>query len=184
MHSGLFQGMVLPESAGTGEMPYLFLDTEWADEEGDELVSLALISADGLSSFYAERCHLPSMPSEFARPVVYPLLAGGSYALTDLELEVRLREFLSYFRDPFVLFDFPNDGRLFKRAWGTYGTFESDSTVSPSLTLMIREGKFSEYFEGFFRDDPVARARRHHALVDAMALRAAWLRVTGRTEMI
>lgn len=38
---------------------YLFLDTEWADLVGDELVSLALISEDGRRLFYAERSPLP-----------------------------------------------------------------------------------------------------------------------------
>jgi len=36
-------------------MTCLFLDTEWADAVGAELVSLALISENGQQVFYAER---------------------------------------------------------------------------------------------------------------------------------
>lgn len=38
----------------------LFLDTEWADVIGNELMSLALVSEDGRHTFYAERDPLPS----------------------------------------------------------------------------------------------------------------------------
>jgi len=34
---------------------YYFLDTEWADVTGSELVSLALVNEDGDRNFYAER---------------------------------------------------------------------------------------------------------------------------------
>jgi hypothetical protein len=50
------------------EPTYLFLDTEWADLPGEELVSLALISADGRDQFYAERDPLPSDATDFVRP--------------------------------------------------------------------------------------------------------------------
>lgn len=39
------------ESAGAMTSNYLFLDTEWADWEGEELVSLGLTSADGRTQF-------------------------------------------------------------------------------------------------------------------------------------
>ena len=38
----------------------LFLDTEWADADGRELVSLALVSEDVKHVFYAERNPLPN----------------------------------------------------------------------------------------------------------------------------
>ena len=60
---------------------YLFLDTEWADPEGRELVSLALVSQDGEAVFYAERDPLPVNPTGFVKDSVYPLLDRGSVAL-------------------------------------------------------------------------------------------------------
>lgn len=62
---------------------HLFLDTEWADLAGDELVSLALISGDGRLRFYAERGPLPPEPTRFVEESVYPLLDRGSAALPD-----------------------------------------------------------------------------------------------------
>lgn len=49
----------------------LFLDTEWADEQGRELVSLALVSEDGQRVFYAERKPLPGWPTDWVSWVVY-----------------------------------------------------------------------------------------------------------------
>ncbi|WP_232310283.1 3'-5' exoribonuclease [Pseudoxanthomonas mexicana] len=46
-------------------MTYLFLDTEWADPTGSELVSLALITEDGIHRFYAERDPLPDVATDF-----------------------------------------------------------------------------------------------------------------------
>lgn len=36
---------------------YYFLDTEWADADGHDLVSLALVDESGERSLYAERAH-------------------------------------------------------------------------------------------------------------------------------
>ena len=44
-------------------MPYLFLDTEWADAAGEKLVNLALVSDDGTYEFYAEIDPLPEFPN-------------------------------------------------------------------------------------------------------------------------
>src|SRR3546814_11304467 len=59
----------------------LFLDCEWADNLGSELVSIALISEDGAQRFYAEVNPLPKQPTDFVRYVVYPLLDHGYWAM-------------------------------------------------------------------------------------------------------
>jgi len=46
---------------------FFFLDTEWADPIGCELVSLALISEYGARHFYAERDPLLASPTDFVR---------------------------------------------------------------------------------------------------------------------
>jgi hypothetical protein len=161
---------------------YLFLDTEWADSNANELVSLALVSDDGEHTFYAEREVLPASPTEFVREVVYPLLDRGPTALTDEALSMEIRTFLSRFTDAFVLFDHENDGRLLLRALSasTGANSLEPAAIEPQMTQMIRDGAFRGYYEEYFATNPWARSRRHHALVDAHALRAAWLRVTGR----
>jgi len=56
-----------------------FLDTEWADTLGSELVSVALVAEDG-DFFYAERDTLPEHPTDFVRQVVYRQLNRGPSA--------------------------------------------------------------------------------------------------------
>lgn len=164
---------------------YLFLDTEWADSNGNDLVSLALISDDGEHTFYAERKVLSDSPTTFVKEVVYPLLDRGPAALTDEALSGQLRAFLGRLPDSFVLFDHENDGRLLILALSAPAADSSHelSAIKSRMTKVIREGAFSEYFEEYFATNHWARMHRHHALVDARALRAAWLRVTGRVDL-
>ena len=82
---------------------YFFLDTEWADPIGSELVSLALVSEDGAYRFYAERDLLPTTPTDFVRHVVYPLLERGPAALSDQAMTTGLRAFLGASPEPVVL---------------------------------------------------------------------------------
>ncbi|MGH8085304.1 MAG: hypothetical protein ACREPV_08495 [Lysobacter sp.] len=168
------------------EPTYLFLDCEWADVLGAELVSLALVSADGEHRFYAERDPLPEQPTDFVRGVVYPLLDRGSTALPDTEFTAGLRRFLSDVPAPCVLFDYPNDGALLRYA---LAGFELPMAVADSCgpqplqlvtTRLAREGLVAVLLEDWFQAHPVAAARRHHALVDAEALRQAWCAATGR----
>jgi len=51
----------------------LFLDCEWADEQGCDLVSLGLVSEDGHHRFYAEVSPLPQEPNDFVRRTASPL---------------------------------------------------------------------------------------------------------------
>lgn len=167
---------------------YLFLDTEWADAAGAELVSLALVSEDGHHRFYAEPDPLPSSPSEFVEQHVYPLLDRGDVALPDVEFTTELRGFLRQLASPYVLFDFPNDGVLLKHALAGFNLPEAVSrTCGPLpetvLTKMLRDDRMSRILEDWFRFHPDAAARRHHAAVDADALRRAWLATTGRRTL-
>ena len=74
----------------------LFLDTEWADDHGRELVSLALVPGGpyGLftgvevAPFYAERDPLP-LANGYVRGIVYPLLDRGAFAKSDDECVFR-----------------------------------------------------------------------------------------------
>lgn len=94
------------------EPTYLFLDTEWADVLGAELVSLALVSADGRHRFYAERNPLPANPTDFVKVAVYPLLDRDDTALSDAAFTTELRRFLCAIDAPCVLFDYFNDRAL------------------------------------------------------------------------
>lgn len=163
---------------------HFFLDTEWADADGAELVSLALVSVDGAHRFYAERDPLPSSPTAFVARHVYPLLDRGDAALSDAQFTAALRTFLTPHTDACVLFDCHNDGVLYRRA--LEGLDDSDVCPLPiprlSLTLMHRGHYLNDVLEAWFAAHPTRSARRHHAAVDAEALRQAWIFVTRDEE--
>jgi hypothetical protein len=161
---------------------YLFLDTEWADAAGTELVSLALVSEDGLHCFYAECEQLPATPTPFVAEVVYPRLQRGATALDPSALRESLRIFLSAFASAYVLADYPNDIRLLRAVLAGDG-MEAGPPPSVVTTVMEKEGSTAEWVETWFRLHPALAARRHHALVDAQALRMAWRVATGRISV-
>ncbi|MEW2981844.1 hypothetical protein [Stenotrophomonas maltophilia] len=157
----------------------LFLDTEWADPIGSELVSLALVSEDGAHQFYAERDPLPASPTDFVRHAVYPLLQGGPAAMSDMAMTTALRAFLSATPGVCVLSDYPNDLQLLQYVLAGFDL--ADDLVQacgpvPAVAVQILASRpIRAGIETWFQDNPDQRARRHHALVDAQALRAAWI---------
>lgn len=167
---------------------YLFLDTEWADSMGSELVSLALISEDGFHRFYAERDPLPEAPTDFVRSVVYPLLDRGKWRMSDQAMTTGLRAFLGVVPHPIVLADYPNDLALLRYVISGFDLPDELAAAcgpipQPVMTRMLKEGVMGMLVENYFAGHPEAAARRHHALVDAEALRMAWLVVTGRINV-
>jgi hypothetical protein len=151
----------------------LYLDTEWQNEIARELVSLALVSQDGRHRFYAERDPLPTAPSDFVRDVVYPLLERGSVALPDPEFSSRLAAFLSRVRTALVVADSHVDFELLSHALAGFGQ-PSLRRAPPYRTIVATFGDVLMRVENYFEDHPNDKARRHHALVDAEALRWAF----------
>lgn len=169
-------------------MTYLFLDTEWADTADSELVSLALVSEDGIHRFYAERDPLPGVATDFVRSVVYPLLERGKRCMSDTAMTTTLRAFLNSFSDPIILADYATDFALLKYVIDGFDLPEDQAaacgpTPQPVMTKMVKEGGLGMLVEDYFAAHPEAAARRHHALVDAEALRMAWLVITGRVAV-
>jgi hypothetical protein len=177
----------------------LFLDCEWADTQAEQLVSLALVDAAGEHRFYTEIYPLPAHPTDFVQHVVYPLLDHGWFSMPDHEITRQLRAFLAKVPQPIsVLFDNPEDGRLFRDALEGFAKFSLDSTLlvtSPEpgivlldaaleviksvesgvpeiTTTLVTFGDVLANIESYFEARPAEAARRHHALVDAQAL--AW----------
>lgn len=168
---------------------YLFLDTEWADWEGRDLVSLALVNHRTGATFYAERDPLPTNPIEFVREVVYPLLERGEFALSDLQFTQALRAFLAEAPHPVVLYDYPNDGALLLTALSGFNLLPSEvaECVAPPANLrstLLEDDQVAKAVEDYFAERSVERARRHNALVDARALHAAWLSVRQLPDTI
>lgn len=157
----------------------LFLDTEWADPIGSELVSLALISEDGAHQFYAERDPLPASPTDFVRHAVYPLLQGGPAAMSDLAMTRALRAFLRGTPGACLFADYPNDLQLLQYVLAGFDLTNDQVQACgpvPEVAMQILASRcIRAGIETWFQDNPGQRARRHHALVDAQALRSAWM---------
>lgn len=156
----------------------LFLDTEFADAEGNELVSLALVSEDGKRDFYAERDPLPRNATAFVHKYVYPLLNRGDAAMDDGTFTAQLRAFLRRFPAVHVIYDFPDDWRLLGHAVNGFSLSRSVANPLDPLPEMVamltQRSDVMRYTEEWFAQHP--QFRRHHALVDAHALRAGWLK--------
>lgn len=156
----------------------LFLDTEFADCGATQLVSLALVSEDGRQEFYAERDPLPAEPTAFVAKHVYPLLNRGDAAADDATFTTRLRAFLATVEYPHVIYDFPFDWHLFDlalRGFDLPAEIAAACGPVPRLSGTLANGSaVTEYTEAWFAAHP--DAKRHHALMDARAYRAGWLR--------
>ncbi|HEL4185784.1 TPA: 3'-5' exoribonuclease [Stenotrophomonas maltophilia] len=157
----------------------LFLDTEWADPIGSELVSLALVSEDGAYQFYAERDPLPAFPTDFVRHAVYPLLQGGPAAMSDMAMTTALRAFLSAIPGAWVLADYPNDLQLLQYVLAGFDLGgDQVQRCGPvplvNMELLVSSSPLRLAIEAWFQSNPEQCRRRHHSMVDAQALRAAW----------
>lgn len=165
----------------------LFLDTEWADPQGQQLVSLALISEDGEQVFYAERDPLPATPTGFVRDVVYPLLDRGWHAMDDRLFTTRLRKFLGGMDHPCVIVDHGGDAVLLQYALSGFNLTDAEAAAcGPIPRVEARNvapnGTISMLIEDWFEAHPNAKARRHHAKIDTEALRMACLGAWGKIE--
>lgn len=164
-------------------MTRLFLDCEWADNIGSELVSLALVSEDDRYRFYAELSPLPAHPTSFARHVVYPLLDHGQHARQEAELTRGLRMFLASIPVPHVLYDDSVDGALFRYALDGFELDDSNLAEVPApqlqSTLLVDRDAIRREADRYFTAKPDRASRRHHALADAEALRWAFLQLSG-----
>lgn len=156
----------------------LFLDCEWADVLASDLVSLALVSLDRQHVFYAERDPLPVDPTPWVKTVVYPLLDRGPKAMSDAVMTRRLREFLANVERPRICFDFSADRGLCQYVIDGFETPKPEGPVPVDLRWQLFED-MREPMARWWASHPKEHARRHHALVDAHALRSACLSLWG-----
>ncbi|WP_223250337.1 hypothetical protein [Marilutibacter maris] len=156
----------------------LFFDCEWSDAEGRQLISLALLDSSAQHRFYVERDPLPNTPSDFVREVVYPLLDRGATTLPDLAFTSAPRTFLAGFEDPLILADAGEDFMLLSHALGGFGQ-PGWPPAPPWRPMLVTFGDVLMRIEDYFDARPEARTRRHHAMVDAEALRWAFETIGG-----
>jgi len=166
---------------------HLFIDTEWADAEGRQLVSLALVSENGEYVFYGERDPLPENATQFVCEVVYPLLDRGRVAMDDRLFVNRLRKFLLQIEAPIVLYEEPNDLALLEQALSGFALTDSEVVAcgpipNVAAARIAESSRVRMMIEDWFDSHSDARAMRHHARVDAQALRMGWLAANGKIE--
>ena len=174
----------------------VFLDTEFTDLAKPELLSLGMVSLNGLEH-YSEldlatdvgqaRC---KVASEFVRDVVLPQWGAvrGS-ACTELELGRRAGEFLLRLASRLtaadgpltVGFDYEVDFRLLEDAISKAGLIDQvrDARIATLNVGSLTDSLVSDYeAEECLRSLAHRGIDRHHSLADALALRAAYLGAT------
>lgn len=143
------------------------------------LISIGLVSEDGLSSFYAE---LPvesyrEKITPWVQANVLPLLEGGACVMQPAELRQRLAEWIGTQAEVVIASDSLEYDFKFLRAvldpW--------PGNVDDHLLLLTRNGlnkydAFEEAVEAAF----TSGLRRHHALDDAKANRLGWIAAGSR----
>lgn len=128
----------------------LYIDTEF-NGFGGELISMAIVSADGHELYEVLQC---DTPREWVAEHVMPIL--GKAAISDRELQSKMQAFLSQFGSIHLVADWPEDIQHFCR---TLITGPGMRLNTPALTMEIR------------RDLDAESALPHNALADARAIR-------------
>lgn len=158
---------------------HLYLDCEWADVFASELVSIALVSLNGKHEFYAERAELPE-PTPWVQAVVFPLLERENKALSDADMTRALRSFFASIEAPVVHFDYGADRMLCQQVLDGFGQLDADALgPKPQGLRWQLLTDMGPTMVRWWNAHPEEHSRRHHALVDARALRAAVLSLWG-----
>ena len=153
----------------------LYLDCEWADPEGSQLVSLALVDSAGGYRHYCEIDPLPTKTTYFVLDVVYPRLQGGYCSKDKRNFCLSLRNFLIRLKGSprLILSDHENDFALLRDALNGFGQ-KIQGPIPEWKPILVTQGDALGHVELYFDHHPEATAKRHHAGVDAEALRWAF----------
>jgi hypothetical protein len=151
----------------------VFLDTEYTDFRNPRLISVGLVAEDGRTLYFEladgwtrEHC------TEFVIDTVLPLLDGGSMMMREVAGS-RMFDWLASLNDSVtVVSDTETDWRLVMTLIWPYANKDlaiaGEQLSWPGFTMARRH---DDLLKELLANDP----RRHHALVDALALRRAVL---------
>lgn len=154
----------------------IFFDTEFTDLGVESrLISIGLVSEDGMREFYAELTdtwqpkHCSSNP--FVQEAVLPFLEGGAARMTLAELTLRLGNWLEGFEQPVQL---ATDSLSWDWPW-IQEIFDDVAAWPPNLDgkplILAQDPVFNLAVDDAFANG----LRRHHALDDAKANRLGWI---------
>jgi hypothetical protein len=160
-------------------MQRIFLDTEFTQFRDGQLLSLGLVTDDG-DELYVEVEDLTrqAQASDFCKEVVIAQfgLVPGAAVCDDAAVGARVANWLGSFEPPIAIcYDYKLDWRFFEsalRAAGHWQTLASKLRAE-DVAGVAAPGTIGEAAQNAVFDGSIAPTR-HHALVDARALRAAW----------
>lgn len=155
----------------------IFLDTEYTGlgQRDPKLISLALVPADGRNQFYAELAEGEGWTLEdcadFVRQEVLPLLLGGDYLYSRVELHERLLGWFSTMpRHVQIACDSETDFRFLKVVLADSWPENLDKRyfdLRPMVDTTVYDKAVQRYY--------TAERLMHNALADAQAYRLGWL---------
>jgi len=153
----------------------IFLDSEFTDLSDPRLISLGLVTAAG-HEFYAELSDgwRPDMCSAFVINGVLPCLdRAADCTMSRAEAAIRLTCWLSQLSSEFaIVSDVPVDWLLMSDLLQV----QNDSAMAITHHVLVWPGSsMARHCQLLLEDSLGGDARRHHALVDARALRVAVL---------
>lgn len=164
----------------------IFADLEFSSlTEDAELISIGAISEDG-ECFYREISTLPAHCSGFVHVEVLTHLSRGDSAVPVQEIEFEFAAWLSQWDEPQIVVDSEWDCFVFRKAFSKRNSFAPGKLRLKLRSLGWLDTKMTldESFEVFSFEAYLAAKRsiestpgfrKHHALDDAKALRAAVL---------
>lgn len=177
----------------------LFCDTEFTDFIGTQLISIGLVSEDGKHEFYAEITdYNRKASSEFVKKNVENLLDHDKYGMTFNEASARLGSWIEELggekHEHQICVDYGTDWELLidlldynlppnlaTEPTMLFVALDADIYIRGSMIGTpdmkwfhgeTRKQFFDEFLAHFFRTG----ANQHHALEDAKANRAGWIR--------
>ncbi len=171
----------------------IFADTEFSDlSDNAELISLGAVAESG-ESFYREVAPLPSPLSDFVRAEVTPHLKGGDASVLLRDLEARFIEWLSRWPTATLVMDSDWDIYVLRK------TFTGENSRAPGPLRFRPHGReiltidlcldttyegdgLVTYFDTLYKVEKEPGFRKHHALDDARAMRAAILAAEAVTR--
>ena len=165
-------------------MRRVFLDTEFTQFRDGQLLSLGLVADDGHELYVeVDDSIRHAHASDFCKTEVLSQfgLVPGSAVRDDTAVGARVAGWLASFESPLAIcHDYKLDWRFFEGALRAAGRWQA---LAPKLRAEDVAGVAAPGTPGEAAQNAVFDAgnslRRHHALVDARALRAAWLASVG-----
>ena len=161
-------------------MRRIFLDTEFTQFRDGQLLSIGLVTDEG-HEFYVEVADPTrhAQASDFCKDVVIPQfgLVPSAAVRDDAAVGARVANWLRSFEHPVVIsYDYKLDWRFFESALSAAGQWHAlASTIrAEDVAGVAAPGTPGEAAQNAVFETSKSPGR-HHALVDARALRAAWL---------